>query len=149
MQIENTKKSVQYATDIFTQAMQINYNAKSYRKSQKPKWSRFKLKFQYKDGNQSIHYSYDWNADYTGGMKKYKDDEQLGFSKLILLIDKMRQKDCYNSATIYMTLSDKKDTSINDYDVSIGYIQRGKDISIDNRLKFENNRVVLNLFKNS
>ncbi|HLF52337.1 hypothetical protein [Flavobacterium sp.] len=148
MQIESTRNTKVDATNLFQTALRQNFNPALYRKSQKPKWSRFKLKFNYRDGNESTHFSYDWNPDYSTGVKKYRDDEQMGFSKLILLIGKNRDNDTYNIATIYMTVSIKKDTSVQDYDIPVAYIQRGKDIKIEPRLKYTpENKVRLELFK--
>jgi len=149
MEIHSSRSKVSVtANDLFKEAVNRNFNPNLYRKSQKPKWSRFKLKFNYRDGNQSSHFSYDWNPDYSTGIKKYRDDEQMGFTKLLLLIDKNRKLDTYNDATIYMTVSIKKDTNVGDYDIPVAYISRGKDIRLDPRLKYNaDNKVILEYFQ--
>lgn len=149
MQVFLTKSTKVDATSLFSEAYNKAINPNLYRKSTKPRWSRFKLKFNYRDGNMSVHFSYDWMNDYSTGMKKNIDNEQLGFSKLLLLVEKNRVKDTYNDATIFMTLSIKKDTDVKDYDVPVYYFKRGLGMTFaDTRIKYdEKNKVRLELFK--
>lgn len=95
-------------------------------------------------------YSYDWNKDYSTGVKKYRDDEQLGFTKLLLYLDKQRTADTINSAFIYMTMSLRKDTECQDYDVLVATLERSTryHFNSDHRLKYcKNNKVMLQLFQ--
>lgn len=87
--------------------------AGSYRKSFRPKYARFKLKFYKKDGETEIRYSYDFYAQYEAGVKKNVIDESEGLGKLLRLIDKRQYK--YFTAVIFCKTSQNMSTDVSDY----------------------------------
>lgn len=124
----------------------LQYQTTKTRKQFKPMFARFKLKFYYLDGNASVHYSYDFYHSYTAGVKKRIDDESLGFSKLLLCIQKNEGK--YLSAVIWATLCEKKSTEENKYQTQIFKHVRNGNAETNKNLKFnENGNVIVNLLK--
>lgn len=83
----------------------------------KPEYSRFKLKCYYKDGNASVHYSYDIYHKYTAGIKTVITDENEGLTKLITYILSVQHK--IKTAVIWVTFDKEKGTEVSQYNFEI------------------------------
>ena len=82
--------------------------AQKRRKKWKPDFSRFKLKCYYKDGNTSIHYSYDIYHRYNNKIKSVILDENEGLTKLVTYINSVQHK--IKTAVIWVTFEKEKGT---------------------------------------
>ncbi len=138
----NQRSGGTQVSDLITDTLKEMYDANrsKYRKSYKPKWARFKLKYKYLDGNESVHFSYDFLPVYSSipGMKKtYQDVELEGFIKLTKSIEKMRVQDKIFGAMIFITFNPKKDTNVRDYDTAVACYQRGGKFQVVPQLKFD------------
>ena len=93
------------------------YTRKVNQNQHKPEYARFKCKCYYRDGNSSVHYSYDYHFRYQDGQKiRYQDEEQ-GFIKLLRMIEKRRNN--ILSAVIWCTFSQDQNTENSKYNYQI------------------------------
>ena len=126
------------------------YNQKEKRKQFKPKHSRFKLKFYYIDGNQSIHYSYDFYYKYTDGVKETVNDEFKGLKTLLRCIKGRRNT--FVTAMIWLTLVKNKKTKMDEndgvierYDIPVVKYVRNRNVLRNPTVEWANNQLILDL----
>ena len=84
----------------------IQEKQKAKRKKWIPDFARFKLKCYYKDGNASVHYSYDIYHKYENKIKQTITDEGEGLNKLITYINSVQHK--IKTAVIWVTFEKEK-----------------------------------------
>lgn len=82
--------------------------AKTKRNKWKPEYARFKLKCYYKDGNTSVHYSYDMYHRYEAGIKQHITDENAGVTKLFSYIASVQHK--IKTCIVWVTFEKEKGT---------------------------------------
>ena len=87
------------------------------KQSWKPKYSRFKLKIYFKDGNQKVFYSYDIFNRYESGIKKVVTDEQTGIEKLFSYIASVQSN--IKTACIWVTFAKEQGTDNATYNCEI------------------------------
>jgi len=95
----------------------LQNRAKTIKNKWKPEFSRFKLKCYYKDGNSSVHYSYDMFHKYTAGIKQRITDEQEGLTKLLTYIFSVQHK--IKTAVIWLTFEKEQGTEKSKFDSEI------------------------------
>jgi len=115
----------------------------------KPEFSRFKLKCYYKDGNASVHYSYDIYHKYTAGIKTIITDENEGLTKLITYILSVQHK--IKTAVIWVTFEKEKGTDNAQYNFEIfkllGRISGEPTIKKTDKLFFNNGLLNMEILK--
>ena len=133
----------QNTKDLFREALQpvTDHRAKIKRKQYKPEFARFKLKFYWRDGNSSVHYSYDFLFRYTDGVRRTVTDEQLGYSKLVQCIHK--NKDLYITAVIWANVSNDISTDTGTYDVEVLKSIRNRDAKVNPLMIFRHDKLEL------
>lgn len=129
--------------DLFNKSLhQVNVNQAAKRRAKwKPEFSRFKLKFYYRDGNESVHYSYDMYHRYQDGVKIRETDEATGLTKLLRCIEKQTANDSFISAVIWTKLSQDTSTSVDNYHFEVYRFVRKKQVQACKHLHFENGRL--------
>jgi hypothetical protein len=85
--------------------------------SWKPKYSRFKLKIYFKDGNQKVFYSYDIFNRYESGIKRIITDEQVGIEKLFSYIASVQGS--IKTACIWVTFQKEQGTDCSQYNFEV------------------------------
>jgi hypothetical protein len=90
---------------------------KKKRNQWKPDYSRFKLKCYYKDGNASVHYSYDIYHKYENKIKNVIHDECEGLTKLITYILSVQHK--IKTAVIWVTFDKEAGTDKAQYNYEV------------------------------
>ena len=90
---------------------------KKKRNQWKPDYSRFKLKCYYKDGNASVHYSYDIYHKYENKIKNVIHDECEGLRKLITYILSVQHK--IKTAVIWVTFDKEAGTDKAQYNYEV------------------------------
>lgn len=142
---ETTTRTHNSATinDVIQQAIKParNYQQKQKNGYFRPKYARFKCKMYWKDGNSSVHYSYDFFHRYVDGVKERIADEQGGFSKLLRMIDKRQGN--YISGMIWMCFSQDKATENSVYNYTICKFVGGRATYMNNLLNFNKNQVLI------
>ena len=114
-----------------------------------PEFARFKLQFINRNGTTSIPYpSFDTHKGVGG---KNITDEEVGYSKLIVLSDKRRIEDVYVSATIWANLTDDLRFFISgklnkNYDHIVFKHVRGQKPFVSPWLKFRDGRMDVQFF---
>lgn len=138
---------------LLTQGIiQYREEAKRYqvqRKSERPEFARFKLKIWWRDGNENVFYSYDYDYFYPDGKKTRRDDEQRGLWKLLKEIGEQKELDNIKTAMIWMSFDERPATISSSYDFCIAKSLRGQNGKKLPELKFENGKVNMNLLRES
>lgn len=136
--------------ELFRAALDpINKAQQKKKRSQfKPDYARLKLKFFYRDGNHSVHYSYDFIYRYENGAKTKVSDEELGYVKLLKLIQKQREADTFITAVIWANVSDNLSTDSGRYDYEIVKAVRGKEPVLNKAVRFHKGKLDINAVKN-
>jgi len=113
------RNGMQSLNNLFEAALNpvLQQQTAKARKQFKPAFARFKLKFYYLDGNESVHFSYDFYFEYQNGVKKKIEDESLGFSKLLNCIKK--NEGLYKTAMIWATPCTIKNTDDHKYKIEV------------------------------
>lgn len=120
------------------------YQKKVKRKQFQPEFARFKLKFYYKDGNQSVHYSYDFYYTTENGERKKIHDESDGWLKLLRLIEK--NKDLFICAMIWCKLGDDTNVRAGGYNNECAKFKANGSVSINTSIGWRHGRMDWQLF---
>lgn len=111
--------------------------AGTYRKSFKPKYARFKLKFWKRDGTTEVRFSYDFYSRYLQGQKKTIVDESEGLVKLLRLIDKRQYE--YFTAVIFCKTSQNMSTDVHDYNYPLYVFVNNQLMQAERLIDFKHN----------
>ncbi len=131
-------------SDLASKIMQPSEQnkAKTKRNKWKPEYARFKLKCYYKDGNTSVHYSYDMYHKYEAGIKRHVTDENEGVTKLFTYILSVQHK--IKTCIVWVTFEKEKGTETARYNNEVykGVTRNGTFISERPvKLIFENGKL--------
>jgi len=156
MNTENTPSDLntQHISSLLQQGL-INYRqeVQRYQKGrecERPDFSRFKLKIWWRDGNDNVFFSYDYDYHYPNGIKTRKsDDEKLGLWKLLKYLGEQKQADTFRTAMIWMSFDTRPATASSSYDFCIAKSLRGQKGKKLPELTFENGKVNMNLLRES
>lgn len=116
-----------------------NYSKKVKRKQFSPLYARFKLKFYYKDGNCSVHYSYDFYNHTENGEVKKITDENVGWIKLLRCIEK--NQGLFISAVIWCKLGDNTEVAAGGYNNECAKFKANGSVSINQSIRFRAGRM--------
>lgn len=128
----------------------VKYKTEQNKKIWCPEFARFKLQFKWRNGTTSIPYhSYDVHRG-KGGVNI--TDESVGFSKLLLWIEKNRVQDLYVVATIFANITDDLRTYVDgrlnmNYDHIVFKHVRGQNPFSSKFLTFRQGKVDINLLR--
>ena len=145
---KNQKISFENLTASILHPIQDKQKQKK-RNQWKPEYSRFKLKCYYKDGNASVHFSYDIYHKYTAGVKTVITDENEGLTKLITYILSVQHK--IKTAVIWVTFEKEKGTETAQYNFEIfkllGRLNSDPTIKKTDKLFFNNGLLNMEILK--
>jgi hypothetical protein len=150
MEINTKNQKISFENLTASLLAPIQEKEKQKKRNQwKPEYSRFKLKCYYKDGNASVHYSYDIYHKYTAGIKQVITDENEGLTKLITYILSVQHK--IKTAVIWVTFDKEKGTDQAQYNFEIfkllGRISGEPTIKKTDKLYFKEGKLNLDILK--
>lgn len=116
------------------------YDQQKKRAKYVPERARFKLKFWYRDGNESVHYSYDHFYRMYGGVKERMQDEQQGLTKLLRLIKKNEGK--FIAAVVWCVMHDDTTVMTSKYNFEVIKYVHNRDPKIHRMIQFEKGKLV-------
>lgn len=111
--------------------------ARKKRTQVKPAYARFKCKLYYRDGNASVHFSYDFFYRHENKQKIRVHDEAGGYLKLLNLIRKMIDEDKIISAVIWACLTEDTSTDQAVYNFQLFKAVRGKNPESYQHIRFD------------
>lgn len=118
--------------------------AATYRKSFKPQYARFKLKFYKNNAEYKVRFSYDFYSRYTAGIKRNVTDESEGLGKLLRLIDRSKYK--YFTAVLFCTTVEKPNTDLMHYNYPLYKFVNTQLMEYEDSIDFKTDPVTGNIF---